>query len=77
MPTSEAPSSPIFCSWAVRGLKPSLLTVHGGEGEGVHGEWVVFWVRWGGGGLKENVFRSYAVIFKRIFQFIGVIKTFW
>ena len=30
----------------------------------------------GGGGLKENVFRSYAVIFKRIFQFIGVIKTF-
>ena len=30
----------------------------------------------GGGGLKENVFRSYAVIFKRIFQFIAVIKTF-
>ena len=30
----------------------------------------------GGGGLKENVFRSYAVIFKRIFQFIEVIKTF-
>ena len=48
-----------------------------GEGEGVHGEWVVFWVRWGeGGGLKENIFRSYAVIFKIIFQFIGVIKTF-
>ena len=30
----------------------------------------------GGGGLKENVFRSYAVIFEIIFQFIGVIKSF-